>query len=89
MVVRWRGERRQRQPGVRRAKGATLHRTNFQAIWVQAITAAGLPDSFRLIERGFFLGSHARNTILSPQHEDVSLLPGRFFRPAGRCSGPW
>lgn len=48
VVVRWRGERGQRQPGVRRAKGATLHRTNFQAIWVQAITAAGLPDGFRL-----------------------------------------
>lgn len=47
------------------------------------------PERSCLIERGFFLGSHARNTILSPQHEDVSLLPGRCFRPAGRCSGPW
>lgn len=51
--------------------------------------SANSPERSCLVEKGFFLGSHARNTVLSPQHEDVSLLPGRFFRPAGRCSGPW
>jgi integrase len=29
------------------AKGATLRRTNFQAMWVKAVKAAGLPEGFR------------------------------------------
>jgi hypothetical protein len=50
VVVRWRASAVNVNRVFVGAKATTLHRTNFQAIWLQAITAAGRPDGFRLYD---------------------------------------
>jgi hypothetical protein len=77
-------------PGRGYATGAAASWKNRSTKRGQACCEACLCQSHdHAWSRGFLLGSQHRTAVLCRQHEDVSLLPGLIFRPAGRCSGPW
>jgi integrase len=74
----------ERRPGGRvfvGAKGATLRRTNFQAIWVKAVQSAGLPEGFRFHDL-----RHTGNTWAAESGANLRELMERMGHSSTRAA---